>query len=116
MPVKLRDFQIFVKPAGARCNLNCGYCYYLKNKCLYTPGKTGVMPDEILEKYIIQNIEASTDDTVNFSWHGGEPLLAGTPFFKKVVELQHKHLPAGRNIINGIQTNGTLINDEWAAS
>lgn len=113
MPVNLRDFQIFVKPAGARCNLNCGYCYYLKNKCLYTPGKKGVMPDEVLERYIVQNIEASTDDTVNFSWHGGEPLLAGTPFFKKVVELQQKHLPAGRKIINGIQTNGTLINDAW---
>ena len=73
------------------------------------------MNDDILEKYIIQHIEASTDETISFSWHGGEPLMAGIDFFRKVVALQKKHKPAGRTIINGIQTNGTLIDKEWAS-
>ena len=71
------------------------------------------MSDELLEKYIIQQIEATTDDVVMFSWHGGEPLLAGLEFYKKAVALQKKYLPPGKTVLNGIQTNGTLIDDEW---
>ena len=109
MTQQLREFQVFVKPVGARCNLNCSYCYYLEKAELYKPAKLRVMPDEILEKYIKQQIEASTETDVFFSWHGGEPTLAGLDFFRKVVKLQRKHKPASCNIINGIQTNGTAI-------
>lgn len=71
------------------------------------------MSDELLEKYIIQHIEASTDEMIMFSWHGGEPLLAGLEFYKKAIKLQKKYLPAGRSLFNGIQTNGTLLDEEW---
>jgi uncharacterized protein len=73
------------------------------------------MNDEILERYIIQHIEATTEESINFSWHGGEPLLAGIDFFKKAVALQKKYNPEGRKITNGIQTNGTLLDENWAS-
>jgi uncharacterized protein len=110
-----REFQIFVKPTGALCNLKCKYCYYLGKKALYPASTSYIMNDDILERYIVQHIEASTEETINFSWHGGEPLLAGLDFFRKAVALQKKHKPYGSKIINGIQTNGTLINWEWAS-
>jgi uncharacterized protein len=106
-------FQIFVKPVGANCNLRCTYCYYLDKKNLYQKAGSSKMNYEILENYIKQHIDASTDDPVMFSWHGGEPLLAGIDFYRKVVALQKKYLPAGKTAINGIQTNGTLIDEEW---
>ncbi len=112
---KHREFQIFVKPAGAECNLSCSYCYYLIKKDLYHPNAPILMSDEILETYIKQHIEATTDDIINFSWHGGEPLLAGIEFFRKIVEYQRKFKPAEKSISNGIQTNGTLMNDEWCS-
>jgi uncharacterized protein len=71
------------------------------------------MTDVILEKYIIQHIEASTGNIISFSWHGGEPLLAGIDFYRKVMKLQSVHIPSGKTILNGIQTNGTLIDEEW---
>ena len=108
-----REFQIFAKPVGATCNLNCSYCYYIDKKSLYRDKALLLMTDDILEKYIIQHIEASTGPIINFSWHGGEPLLAGIDFYLKVIRFQAAHKPAGRSIINGIQTNGTLINEEW---
>ena len=107
------EFQIFVKPVGASCNLGCTYCYYLEKKDIYKVTGSLKMSDEILEKYIKQHIGASSDDKVFFSWHGGEPLLAGIDFYSKAVALQKKYLPPGRSAVNGIQTNGTLINDEW---
>lgn len=108
-----REFQIFVKPVGAVCNLRCTYCYYLGKKVLYPANDNFIMTDEILEKYIIQHIQVSTENVISFSWHGGEPLMAGIDFYSKVVRLQHKHQPAGSVITNGIQTNGTILNDEW---
>lgn len=107
-----REFQIFVKPAGAECNLACDYCYYLQNRKL-SKGKDFLMSDEILEKYIISHLDAAGNGTVYFSWHGGEPLLAGLNFYRKVVELQNRHKPEGAVVVNGIQTNGTLIDEEW---
>jgi uncharacterized protein len=113
MTKMLREFQIFVKPVGAICNLHCSYCYYLEKKELYPSGTRFIMSDKVLEKYIIQHFEASTENTISFSWHGGEPLLAGIDFFRKVIKYQNKHKPAGAAIFNGIQTNGTLITDDW---
>jgi len=73
------------------------------------------MDDSILEKYIIQHIKATSDNIINFSWHGGEPLLAGIEFYKKAVALQNKYKPDGKEIINGIQTNGTLLDPAWCS-
>jgi uncharacterized protein len=108
-----RSFQIFAKPAGAACNLACGYCYYLDKERLSGEGAANRLPDVLLEEYIVQHFEASPDETVRFSWHGGEPTILGLEYFRRIVALQRRHQPAGRRIANGIQTNGTLLDDEW---
>lgn len=113
MSGKNREFQIFVKPVGAHCNLRCSYCYYLGKENLFSGEDYSVMSDEILENYIVQHIQASTGKVINFTWHGGEPLLAGIDFYRKVISLQLKHKFAGSEIVNGIQTNGTLLNEKW---
>jgi len=112
MPRASRAYQIFVKPAGANCNLNCGYCYYLDKGRLY-PEAQPRMPDDLLESYIAQHIEVSPSETVFFSWHGGEPTILGLDYFRRIVELQRMHLRPGKRIVNGIQTNGTLLDDQW---
>ena len=107
------DFQVFVKPVGAACNLACDYCYYLKKGKLY-PEESGFrMHEDLLEEYIIKHISASSGPDIFFSWHGGEPTLAGLPYFQRVVELQRKHKPDNCRIVNGIQTNGTLLDHDW---
>ncbi len=108
-----RPYQIFAKPIGSICNLSCEYCYYLKKQSLYPDDQSFRMPDDILEEYILQHIEACPDPVIPFSWHGGEPTLLGLEYFRKIVELQRKHQPSHRRIINGIQTNGTLLDEEW---
>jgi uncharacterized protein len=108
-----RDFQVFAKPTGPLCNLECLYCYYIGKEHLYAEGKSLRMPDDVLERYIIQHIEASLNQAIRFSWHGGEPTVLGLDYFRRIVELQRRHLPPGKSIINGIQTNGTLLNEEW---
>jgi uncharacterized protein len=110
---KSREFQVFAKPVGSTCNLYCKYCYYLSRRDLYPRTSHFIMADNILEKYIIQHIEASTEGIISFSWHGGEPLMAGIDFYRKVLKFQSIHKPADRTIINGIQTNGTLIDEAW---
>jgi uncharacterized protein len=109
----MEDFQVFVKPVSAVCNLACQYCYYLEKQKLYAEEKNFHMSDDLLENYIVQHIGASRGSDISFSWHGGEPTLAGLKFFKRIVSLQQKHLPKNCRITNGIQTNGTLINDQW---
>jgi len=113
MSVESREFQIFAKPVGAICNLNCSYCYYLEKEKIYPHKGRMLMNEDLLEKYIIQHIEATTDNLITFSWHGGEPLLSGIDFCKKAVKLQKKHSPSGKSFQNGIQTNATLLNNEW---
>ncbi len=108
-----RGFQVFVKPAGAACNLACRYCYYLDKSQLGPESRPASIPDELLEDYIAQHIDASPDEIIRFSWHGGEPTILGVDFFSRVVDIERRHPPAGRTIANGIQTNGTLLNDEW---
>jgi uncharacterized protein len=108
-----RDFQVFVKPIGPLCNLDCSYCYYLPKEALYPDDTNFKMPTEVLEKYIKQHIDASPEPVIRFSWHGGEPTLLGLDYFRKIVALQHKYKPPNKNVFNGIQTNGTLLNDEW---
>jgi len=108
-----REFQVLVKPIGAVCNLDCRYCYYLSKKELYPGTASFRMPEELLASYIAQHIEACPKDTVLFSWHGGEPTVLGIEYFQTIVDLQRRHNRAGREIINGIQTNGTLVDEAW---
>jgi len=108
-----RDFQVFVKPIGSICNLDCHYCYYLKKEHLYPKGENFRMPHDILEEYIVQHIEACPGTVIRFSWHGGEPTVLGLDYFREIVALQRKHKPPDRRIVNGIQTNGTLLDEDW---
>jgi uncharacterized protein len=107
------EFQVFVKPGGACCNLACSYCYYLEKADLYSGAKTFRMSDELLEEYVAQHIEASPGEVVRFSWHGGEPTILGVDYYRRIVDLQRRYVPPGRRIVNGMVTNGTLLNEEW---
>lgn len=101
------------KPVSAVCNLACKYCYYLEKTNLYKDNKSKyVMSDSLLEKFIEEYINSQTMPQVLFTWHGGETLMRPLSFYQKVVELQKKYAN-GRIIDNCIQTNGTLLNDEW---
>jgi uncharacterized protein len=106
-------FHIITKPRGSVCNLDCKYCYFLSKKSLY-PGSTFSMDDETLERYIEQYIHSQSTHEINFAWQGGEPTLMGLDFYKQVVELQQKFRKPGNLIQNSLQTNGILLNDEWA--
>jgi uncharacterized protein len=108
-----REFQIFAKPTGPACNLECHYCYYTSKGGLYPGGSSFRMSDTLLEEYIVQHIEASPGPVINFSWHGGEPTILGLDYFQKIVALQKRHRPSGLLIRNGIQTNGTLLDEDW---
>jgi uncharacterized protein len=100
------------KPVGPICNLDCKYCFYLEKEKLY-PGKSNWrMPDEVLETYIRQYISAQGGAEVTFAWQGGEPTLMGVDFFRRVVDLQQRYAD-GKKIANSIQTNGTLLDDDW---
>lgn len=111
-----RGFQIFVKPAGAACNLDCQCCYYREKSSLYPDAGKLRMPEDLLEEYIVQHFEAAPGPDVDFCWHGGEPTTLSLAFFQKAVELQCKQKPAGWRLRNGIQTNGVLLNDEWGSA
>jgi uncharacterized protein len=113
MAVASRGFQVFVKPAGAACNLACRYCYYLGKGKLSPDGGQARMPADLLEDYIAQHIAASPDEIIRFSWHGGEPTVLGVDYFRRIVEIQRTRRPAGRAIVNGMQTNGTLLDEVW---
>jgi uncharacterized protein len=107
------NFQIFAKPVGAICNLDCKYCYYLEKRDLYPGAGATKMSEATLEEYIREHIAASAGPDVAFSWHGGEPTLLGVEFYRKAVEIQRKRRPAGWRIRNGMQTNGALLDDAW---
>jgi uncharacterized protein len=107
-------FHILAKPTGAICNLDCKYCFYLPKEELYK-GSSFRMTDEMLETYIRQLIESHTAPEVTVAWQGGEPTLMGLDFFKRSIVYEKKYAKPGMKINNTIQTNGTLINDEWAA-
>ncbi len=106
-----RAFGTMVKPVGSACNLDCKYCYYLDKESIYG-GREPRMSDELLESYIRQYIEGNRVDTVTFTWHGGEPMLAGLDFYRRAVALQRKYA-CGKRIENSLQTNATLIDREW---
>lgn len=108
-----RRFHVMAKPAGSTCNLDCTYCFYLSKATLPGGPRTGRMSDELLERFIQQYIAGVTGTEVVFSWQGGEPTLMGLDFFRKVVALQQKYAHPFQRIENDLQTNGTLLDEEW---
>lgn len=107
-----KPLYVLAKPVGASCNLRCKYCYYLEKAHLYRNAPARVMSDELLERFVQEYIQAQTMSQVLFTWHGGEPLMRPLSFYRKAVALQERYA-FGRQIDNTIQTNGTLLTDEW---
>jgi uncharacterized protein len=104
--------HVLAKPTGSICNLACAYCYFLDKEALY-PGSKFCMSDEVLENYIRQLITAHRSPQVTVAWQGGEPTLMGIDFYRRAIELQEKYRKPGMNFENTMQTNGTLLDDEW---
>ncbi len=108
-----RPFQIMTKPAGAHCNLDCHYCFYLQKESLY-PHSPARMTEEVLDAYVHAYIDAHAAwPEVTFVWQGGEPTLMGLTFFERVVALQQRYRRSGQRILNALQTNGVLLDDRW---
>ena len=105
-------FHVMLKPRGAICNLDCAYCYYLSKRELY-PGIDPRMSVEMLDIFTRQYIEAQQVPEVTFGWQGGEPLLMGLEFFRRAIELQERYRRPEVRVLNALQTNGTLLDDEW---
>jgi uncharacterized protein len=103
---------VLAKPSGPICNLDCEYCFFLSKEALY-PGDRFRMADDLLETYIRQVIESQATPEVTIAWQGGEPTLMGVDFFRRAVELAERHKAAGQVVSHTIQTNGTLLTDEW---
>jgi len=100
------------KPIGPVCNLNCEYCFYLEKQALFPKSEDYRMSDEVLAAFITKYIASQPTPEVEFVWQGGEPTLMGLHFFRKAVELQKPFL-GQKTIKNSLQTNGTLLTDEW---
>jgi Arylsulfatase regulator (Fe-S oxidoreductase) len=111
-----RPFHLMAKPVSYQCNIACDYCFYLENdQGTLKPRKAARHMDEAtLEAYVRQYIDANPGQDIEFTWQGGEPTLAGLAFYEKALSLQQKYA-GGKHIRNSIQTNGVLIDDEWAA-
>jgi uncharacterized protein len=109
-----RPFHLLSKPTGATCNLDCKYCFFLSKEMLY-PGDRFRMSDELLETYIRQLLEAQPEGEVNVAWQGGEPTLMGLDFFQRSIGYVEKYCKPGQQILHTMQTNGTLLNDDWCA-
>lgn len=106
-------FHLMIKPTGAACNLACAYCYYLEKARLY-PNSSNRMDDETLARITAAYLQANPAPEVIFGWQGGEPLLMGVDFFRRALALQVQYTRPGQRVLNAIQTNATLVTDEWA--
>ena len=109
-----RPFSLLAKPTGATCNLDCKYCFFLSKEMLY-PGDRFRMSEDLLDTYIRQLLEAHPSGEVNVAWQGGEPTLMGLDFFRSAIGYLEKYRKPAQKILHTIQTNGTLLNDEWCA-
>ncbi len=107
-----RPLYVMLKPAGAHCNLACDYCYYLEKQKLYQNGDKHIMSDQLTEVFIREYIQSQFGNEVNFTWHGGEPMIRPLSYYKKVVRWQRRYAE-GKAILNCLQTNGTLLTPEW---
>jgi uncharacterized protein len=110
----LPDYHLLAKPAGAACNLGCRYCFFLSKENLYPPRESPLMSEALLETYIRQLMLSSPGQQVDVAWQGGEPMLRGLDFFRRSVELANRYRKPHQHVLHTIQTNGTLIDDEWA--
>jgi uncharacterized protein len=106
-------FHLLAKPTGAICNLDCAYCFFLDKEVFY-PGSKFRMSDDMLEQYIRQLIESHQTDQVSIAWQGGEPTLMGLDFYRKAMAVAEKYRRTGMTFLHTMQTNGTLLTDEWA--
>ena len=106
-------FEVMAMPSGPTCNIECEYCYYIDKTALYPGSSNFGMSDQTLETFVEQYIEAHPGPQVTFAWQGGEPTLRGLDFFRDVVRLQEAYSPSDKRIVNTLQTNGTLLDDEW---
>ena len=111
-PFDRRSFHVLAKPTGAVCNLDCSYCFFLSKEELY-PESRFRMTDQVLEAYIRQVIEAQQAQHVSIAWQGGEPTLMGLDFFERALGLVKKYLRPGMTVEHTVQTNGTLLDDDW---
>ena len=110
-----RAFHVMAKPTGAICNLDCEYCFFLSKEELY-PGSGFRMDPVVHEAYVSQLLAAQRGlDEIVVAFQGGEPTLMGLDFFRRTLELERRYAPPGQRILNTVQTNATLIDDEWAA-
>ncbi|RBP17692.1 uncharacterized protein DFR50_102184 [Roseiarcus fermentans] len=107
-------YHLLAKPAGAACNLGCRYCFFLSKENLYPAGERALMPDDVQEAHIRQLMESSFGPEIEVAWQGGEPMLRGLDFFRRSVALAEHYRPPGARVLHTIQTNGALIDDEWA--
>jgi uncharacterized protein len=107
-------YHMLAKPAGASCNLGCQYCFFLSKENLYPARQSPLMTDDVQETYIRQLMESSFGPQVEVSWQGGEPMLRGLDFFRRSVALASKYRRPNVRVLHTLQTNGTLIDDEWA--
>ncbi|MFB3168678.1 anaerobic sulfatase maturase [Neobacillus sp. 179-C4.2 HS] len=107
-----KGFHILAKPSGPICNLDCHYCFYTEKEAFFTGTSKFRMSEEIIEVFISQYIKSQDVDEIPFVWQGGEPTLMGLEFYKRVIELQKKY-GTGKRITNSLQTNGTLLTEEW---
>jgi uncharacterized protein len=107
-------FHLLAKPTGAICNLACSYCFFLDKELLY-PGSKFRMSEATLETYMRQLIESHRSSRVTVAWQGGEPTLMGVDFYRKAIRFQEKYRRPGMTFENTMQTNGTLLDDEWCA-
>lgn len=107
-------FHLLAKPTGAICNLDCAYCFFLEKEHLYTGSKFR-MSEDMQERYIRQLIEAHQTDSVTIAWQGGEPTLMGLDFYRRMIALVEKYRRPGMSFLHTMQTNGTLLDDEWCA-
>lgn len=107
-----KGLHIVAKPAGPACNLACEYCFYLEKQALFPAGTSLRMSDAVLHAFIDKYVASQPTPEVEFVWQGGEPTLLGLDFFRRVVDLQRPH-NSRTTIRNSLQTNGTLLDDEW---
>ena len=112
-PAPTLPFSVVAKPTGAACNLDCQYCFFLSKELLYDQ-KRQSMSEETLETYVKNFLSASLDGEVTMLWQGGEPTLRGLPFFERLIELCEKYRRPTQEVRHAIQTNGTLITEQWA--
>ena len=106
-------FSVVTKPTGAACNLDCQYCFFLSKELLYDAAAQ-TMSEQTLERYVEAFLESSPDGEVTMLWQGGEPTLRGLVFFERLVDLCKRYRRPTQSVRHALQTNGTLVTDEWA--